>query len=321
MDGADLELFERSLRHATEEHSGPALDAALEALGWSDALVLDPRAAISILFELQGAANASSSALDQVLLQALDPGAATSSAVVLPSAGRWGAPGQLHGDRVSVSGLGTAALAARDSAVVVAESGDKQVVVVVGTSALTRRPVSGVDPWLGLVQVTGEAAPEEIGSGDWGAAVALGRLALSHEIVGASRKMLDLARQHALERIQFGTPISTFQAVRHRLADTLVAIETADAMLDAAWLDRSPPTAAMAKALAGRGARVAARHCQQVLAGIGFTTEHDFHRYFRRTLVLDQLLGDSRSLTKELGVELLASRQLPPLLPLDAASI
>ena len=321
MDGADLELFERSLRHATEEHSGPALDAALEALGWSDALVLDPRAAISILFELQGAANASSSALDQVLLQALDPGAATSSAVVLPSAGRWGAPGQLHGDRVSVSGLGTAALAARDSAVVVAESGDKQVVVVVGTSALTRRPVSGVDPWLGLVQVTGEAAPEEIGSGDWGAAVALGRLALSHEIVGASRKMLDLARQHALERIQFGTPISTFQAVRHRLADTLVAIETADAMLDAAWLDRSPQTAAMAKALAGRGARVAARHCQQVLAGIGFTTEHDFHRYFRRTLVLDQLLGDSRSLTKELGVELLASRQLPPLLPLDAASI
>ena len=321
MDGADLELFERSLRHATEEHSGPALDAALEALGWSDALVLDPRAAISILFELQGAANASSSALDQVLLQALDPGAATSSAVVLPSAGRWGAPGQLHGDRVSVSGLGTAALAARDSAVVVAESGDKRVVVVVGTSALTRRPVSGVDPWLGLVQVTGEAAPEEIGSGDWGAAVALGRLALSHEIVGASRKMLDLARQHALERIQFGTPISTFQAVRHRLADTLVAIETADAMLDAAWLDRSPQTAAMAKALAGRGARVAARHCQQVLAGIGFTTEHDFHRYFRRTLVLDQLLGDSRSLTKELGVELLASRQLPPLLPLDAASI
>jgi hypothetical protein len=321
MDGADLELFERSLRHATEEHSGPALDAALEELGWSDALVLDPRAAISILFGLQGAVNASSSALDQVLLQVLVPDAATSSAVVLPTAGRWDAPGQLHGDRVSVSGLGTGALAARDSAVVVAESGDKQVVVVVGTSSLTRRPVSGVDPWLGLVQVTGEATPEEIGSGDWGAAVALGRLALSHEIVGASRKMLDLARQHALERIQFGTPISTFQAVRHRLADTLVAIETADAMLDAAWLDRSPQTAAMAKALAGRGARVAARHCQQVLAGIGFTTEHDFHRYFRRTLVLDQLLGDSRSLTKELGVELLASRQLPPLLPLDTASI
>ena len=55
----------------------------------------------------------------------------------------------------------------------------------------------------------------------------------------------------------------------------------------------------MAKALAGRGARTAARHCQQVLAGIGFTTEHEFHRYVRRVIVLDQLFGTSRSLTRE----------------------
>jgi Acyl-CoA dehydrogenase, C-terminal domain len=320
MEGEDLELFERSLRHATEGHTGPALDAALEELGWADALELDPRVAISILFELQGAANASSSALDQVLLHALGPDVAPGSGVVLPTAGRWSPPGKLHGERLTVSGLGTAALSARERAVVVAESGGKQVVAVVGATVLTLRPISGVDPLLGLVQVTGEGTPEELGSGDWLGAVALGQLALGHELVGASRKMLDLARQHALERIQFGTPISTFQAVRHRLAETLVAIETADAMLDAGWLDRSPQTAAMAKALAGRGARVAARHCQQVLAGIGFTTEHSFHRYFRRILVLEQLLGDSGSLTKELGLELLASRQLPPLLPLRDAS-
>ena len=55
--------------------------------------------------------------------------------------------------------------------------------------------------------------------------------------------------------IQFGRPISDFQAVRHRLADTLVAIEAAHAMLEAAWRDQSADTAAMAKALAGRGAR------------------------------------------------------------------
>jgi alkylation response protein AidB-like acyl-CoA dehydrogenase len=128
--------------------------------------------------------------------------------------------------------------------------------------------------------------------------------------------MLALARLHALEREQFGQPIAAFQAIRHRLAETLVAIETADAVLDAAWLDRSPQTAAMAKALAGRGARTAARHCQQVLAGIGFTTEHDLHRYVRRTLVLDQLLGSARTLTRGLGEELLATRTLPGLLPL-----
>ncbi len=62
-------------------------------------------------------------------------------------------------------------------------------------------------------------------------------------------------------------------------------------MLDAAWLDREPQTAAVAKATAGRGARVAARHCHQVLAGIGFTTEHPFHRCVRRILLLEQLLG------------------------------
>ena len=128
--------------------------------------------------------------------------------------------------------------------------------------------------------------------------------------------MLELARRHALGRVQFGRPIASFQAVRHRLAETLVAVESAEAVLGAAWEDGSPTTAAVAKALAGRGARTAARHCQQVLAGIGFTTEHPFHRYVRRALVLDELFGSSRSLTRELGVELLAARRLPDFAPL-----
>src|SRR3546814_10897643 len=71
----------------------------------------------------------------------------------------------------------------------------------------------------------------------------------------------------------------------------------------------------MAKSLAGRGARLTAKHCQQVLAGIGFTTEHDLHRYVRRVLVLDELFGSARALTKDLGEQLLATSQLPPLLP------
>ena len=129
--------------------------------------------------------------------------------------------------------------------------------------------------------------------------MALGRLAVAHELVGASRAMLELACEHARGRIQFDRPIASFQAVRHRLAETLVAIAMAEAMLDAAWLDRRPDTSAMAKAVAGRQARTAARHCQQVLAGIGFTVEHPFHRYVRRTLVLDALLGTAASLTTD----------------------
>jgi alkylation response protein AidB-like acyl-CoA dehydrogenase len=170
------------------------------------------------------------------------------------------------------------------------------------------RPIGGVDPALGLVEV--EAVE------GWTGDLRLGQIALGHELVGASRTMLALAREHALAREQFGQPIARFQAVRHRLAEALVAIETAEAMLEAAWLDGTPVTAAMAKSLAGRGARTVARHCQQVLAGIGFTTEHDLHRFVRRTLVLDQLLGSARSLTKALGDDLIATRTLPPLLPL-----
>jgi alkylation response protein AidB-like acyl-CoA dehydrogenase len=146
--------------------------------------------------------------------------------------------------------------------------------------------------------------------------VACGQLALAHELVGASKAMLQLSRDHALDRIQFGRPIAAFQAVRHRLADSAVAIEAADAALGAAWDVGSPLHAALAKAISGRTARTVARHCQQVLAGVGFTTEHPFHRHVRRTFVLDGLLGDTRSLTRELGEELLRTRRVPSILPL-----
>lgn len=148
-------------------------------------------------------------------------------------------------------------------------------------------------------------------------ALAAGRLALAHELVGVGRGMLDLARAHALGRVQFDRPIARFQAVRHRLAEALVAVEGADAACDAAWqLGAGAPAAAAAKAVAGRAARVAARHCQQVLAGVGFTLEHPFHRYLRRALVLDRLLGDAATLTRQLGEQLLAERRVPPMLPL-----
>ena len=319
MDRADLELFERSLEHATATHTGGALDLALAELGWHDALAIDPGAAVSTLFRLQGTANATSSALGRVLLVTLgieDPAAG----VVLPALGRWGPPGEVDGGRLRVRGLGLGALDGGDTVLVVAESGGTEAAVAVKTPDLTVRHVRGVDPSLGVVEIEADDVPvDDEGSpavAGWPVAVSLCQLAVGHELAGASRRMLELARQHALDRIQFGRPIATFQAVRHRLAETLIAIETAEAVLSAAWEDRSPQTAAMAKALAGRGARTAARHCQQVLAGIGFTTEHPLHRYVRRVLVLDELFGASRTLTKQLGEELLASRKLPTLLPL-----
>jgi Acyl-CoA dehydrogenase, C-terminal domain len=320
MDASELELFERSVRQATERHSGEALDAALTELGWPDALAADPHRAVSVLFPLQGAAHAVSSALDHVVLTGLGMPEST-DAVVLPSLGAWAAPGTVVGDRLSICGLGTAAVTRAERAVVVAsEGGDGVAITTLPTAALTLRPVGGVDPSFGLVEVSADRVSfdvdREARGHTWGEAVVLAQLALSYEILGAARSMLMLAREHALDRVQFGQTISKFQAVRHRLAETLVAIEGTASLVDAAREEPSPELAAIAKSLAGRGALTASRHCQQVLAGIGFTTEHSFHHYFRRILLLEQLFGSAHSLTKELGDELLRSRQLPALLPL-----
>jgi hypothetical protein len=344
MDRDDRELFERSIRAATSTATGAQLDERLVELGWPDALSTDPATATSVLFEAQGQGGSTSSALDRVLAHGL--GLATDPArpapVVLPPVGTWEPPGQLGADGLRVRGLATAALgpladatpveAVEVVAVVATDvdaatdpgssghAGEGTVVVSVAPSELDLRPIEGVDPGMGLLDVRADGArpigPPRSVPTSWAAGVMLARLALAHELVGVSRTMLRLAREHAVDRVQFGVPIASFQAVRHRLAETLVAVETAAAAAEGAWLDLSPTTALVAKAVAGREARVAMKHCQQVLAGIGFTTEHDLHLYVRRALLLDALLGTSERLTRLLGAELVTTRRLPPLLPL-----
>ena len=307
LGGDDLALLERGLRHATETTSAAELDRRLDDLGWSDALAVDRRTAVSVLFELQGRSVATSSALDAVLATAL--GAAAGPAVVLPALGTIDPPGR-EGE---VVGLASAGITGSASALIA--TADEVLAVPVG--ALQVEPVRGLDPELGLVAVTATGVTgERIGSVAWAEVLAAGHLALAHELVGVSRAMLELARQYAIERVQFDRPIGQFQAVRHRLAEALVAIESAADAAEAAWDDGSPFAAAAAKAIAGRGARVAAKHCQQVLAGIGFTLEHPFHRHLRRALVLDRLLGSSKHLTLRMGEQLLRSGALPSMVPL-----
>ena len=146
--------------------------------------------------------------------------------------------------------------------------------------------------------------------------VAAGRHALGWWLVGAGRAMLSLARQHALDRSQFGRPVASFQAIRHRLAETLVAIEGAEATLVAAAAEPDDLSFLLAKAAAGQAALTAARHCQQVLGGIGFTAEHELHRHIKRALVLDAMLGSSRELTREAGTALRAKGFAPRLVQL-----
>ncbi|MFZ0666014.1 MAG: acyl-CoA dehydrogenase family protein [Acidimicrobiales bacterium] len=320
MDLEELALFEQSVRRAAATGAGDDLDRALFELGWADALADDPRSAISVVFETQGELNATSSAIEDVIMRELRLEDALGRALVLPSLTLGDPPGVIERGRVTVRGIATRALLRCDTVAVPAIAGHVNVVALIEPAALERRPVKGIDPASGLYEVsahsvgTGEGMP--FNSVDWEAALAKGRLAISHELVGVQRQMLRLARDHATGRIQFGRPISAFQAVRHRLSESLVAVESAHAALGAAWDHPSQFTASVAKAIAGRNSKTVVRHCQQVLAGVGFTASHPFHRYLRRSLVLDGLLGSSRVLSRQIGEELLRTRRLPGALPL-----
>ena len=112
-----------------------------------------------------------------------------------------------------------------------------------------------------------------------------------------------------LRRVDDGQQVRLAEA-RHALGWWLVG--SARAMLTLARrhaLDRVQ----FGKAAAGKAALTAAKHCQQVLGGIGFTEEHDLHRHVKRALVLDGLLGSSRELTRKAGAGLRARGSAPRL--------
>lgn len=318
MEADELELLDKSVRHALM--SEPDADDALEAIGWSDVLAAEPRDAVSVVFAALGDLNAVASALDDVLLDAMGGAVAAGAAVALPAFGRWEPPGTMRDGRVDIDGLALARVKRRDTLAVPARDGEGMAVAIVPTDVVVRTAVHGLSPELGMSRLRADAvqplAIETLEPAAWDDALIAGRRALATELVAAGRVMLRLAREHALERVQFGRPIAQFQAVRHRLAETYVALEAADAAVVSAWDAPGPLTAMLAKSLAGRSATVAARHSQQVLAGIGFTSEHALHHYVKRALVLDGLLGSSTRLPQEIGATLLATRQLPRLLDL-----
>jgi alkylation response protein AidB-like acyl-CoA dehydrogenase len=311
MDADELRLFEASLRQAIGREPAGIIDAALADVGWTDALGHDPTVAAAG-FGIQGELNVTSSALDDVVIAALGHAPAPTTAVILPPLGSH-TPGPAG---AAIQGFGTRRLAAADTAIVIVRRDDGDLIGSVEAAALQRRTVAGVDPAGGWVEVTADLTATDLTPVAWNDAVTAAQRAVARELAAASRAMLALARDHAVDRIQFGRPISGFQAVRHRLAESLVAVEAADAAVAVAFAEPSLFASAMAKAIAGRSARSVARHAQQVLAGMGFTSEHPFHRYLRRTMVLDQLFGSAESISTELGEAVLAARQVPALLAL-----
>jgi hypothetical protein len=310
MEAAERELLAATLRDAIAG-AGDAVDDALAQLGWLEMLDSERDDAIALVFGALGHLGANATALDDVVVSALGLKPRADLAVLLPPVGTWQRPDVTR----AVDGFATARVAVADELLLVGAEGASAVPM----SVTTIRALAGVDPTGGWHTVHVERAAgilEPLEPTAWDDAVALGRRAVAHQVLGASRAMLDLAREHALERVQFGQPIARFQAVRHRLADALVAVETLDAALHAAADEPNPTTAALTKAIASRTARTVATHCQQVLAGIGFTTDHAFHRYLKRTIALDGLFGTGDEIVVDLGRQLVATRTVPTLIEL-----
>ena len=121
--------------------------------------------------------------------------------------------------------------------------------------------------------------------------------AVSAMQVGAAQRCLDLTVAYSLERVQFGRPIGSFQALKHRMADMLVEVETArSAAWAAGWSATRrdadlPMRAATAKAWCSEAFSTVAAETVQLHGGIAITWEHDAHLYFKRAHALSQLFG------------------------------
>jgi alkylation response protein AidB-like acyl-CoA dehydrogenase len=153
-----------------------------------------------------------------------------------------------------------------------------------------------------------------------GHALQVGSALLAVEQVGAAQHLLDLAVQYAKERWQFGRPIGSFQAVKHRMADMLVDLEHArSAAYHAVWAltdgsDDPALAASIAQATASAAFSRIATDTIQVLGGIGFTWEHQAHLYFKRSTADAALLGNAeqhRSRVAELVLDTASGDRAP----------
>lgn len=314
MDEETLTLVRASLREAMGSDD---LGRALVELGWDEVEAADPVAARGLLFEEHGRALATSRILDSVVVgEVLEERRPDACIYPTPWLGL-DTVGRVDGGKLVLDGylLGGWEQAERVLAGVVID-GETCLVAIDGDAVRSRPGPTGWDGTLGWSRAESAAAWTilSVPGERWASALDAARRALAHEIIGLCHLMLERASVHVAERQQFGRPIGTFQAVRHRLADVYVATTAAAFAVRAADEDRDPVTSAAAKVLAGQAHRIAVKHCVQVSGAIGLTEEHPLPAMVLRGGALDAFLGAPEDLTKRIG-RALASAGTVPLVP------
>ncbi len=167
-------------------------------------------------------------------------------------------------------------------------------------TAFSAEPVVSMDPTRRLAHVTPQSTAP-VGT-DPGIAD-LAAILLAAESIGAAARCLELTVQYAKERQQFGRPIGSFQALKHRMADLYVALQAARAVVNDALAGPSATSAALARVAAIEAFSTVAAEGIQLHGGIAITWEHDMQLYFKRAHGSSQLLGPAREHLRRLESE------------------
>ncbi|MCP4004362.1 MAG: acyl-CoA/acyl-ACP dehydrogenase [bacterium] len=209
------------------------------------------------------------------------------------------------GDGVLLNGVKDSVVdgATADSILVIARGRDGLGLFHVDGAAtgLERTPVPTLDPTRKLARLHFSKTPARPIAADFAAIEStLERIvvAMACEQVGGAQHCLDMAVEYAQERIQFGRPIGSFQAIKHKCADLLIGVEAAKsaaryaAACAAHRPDERAVAASMAKAYCSDVYTRAAEENLQIHGGIGFTWEHSCHLYLKRARSSQLLFGD-----------------------------
>lgn len=182
------------------------------------------------------------------------------------------------------------------------------VVVAVEDGTLTRwtdvtvHPVTAMDPTRRLARLEPKAtAPLGVDPGLADTAAIL----LAAEQIGAASRCLDVTVAYTKDRVQFGRPIGSFQALKHRMADLYVTVQSARAVVDDAIAAPSPVSAALARVTASEAFADVAAESIQLHGGVAITWEYDIQLYFKRAHGSAQLLGPPRDHLRRLESEVL----------------
>jgi alkylation response protein AidB-like acyl-CoA dehydrogenase len=174
-----------------------------------------------------------------------------------------------------------------------------------GTPGMRRSPVPTLDQTRKITRVDLDQVPAVLVGTAGGIGTVLEKtadlaaLGLAAEQLGGAGRCLEMAVDYARTRVQFGQPIGTFQAIKHKCADMFMRVEDCrSAVSYAAWAaaecqQDAPAMAVLAQALSCDCFDFCAAECLQVHGALGFTWEHDCHLFLKRALASRTLFGDS----------------------------